>query len=45
MAEAEKDLGADCVGGEPWPPLPEQPAEREEFYRARLLEVLRNGDG
>ena len=43
--EAGQDLGADGIGGQPWPPLPEQPSEREELYRTRLLELPRDGSG
>ncbi len=42
--EVGKDLGAGFLDGEPWPPLPDKPPEREDFYRTRLLELLREGE-
>ncbi|CAA9230029.1 MAG: hypothetical protein AVDCRST_MAG77-1150 [uncultured Chloroflexi bacterium] len=43
-ADVGKDLGAGVLDDDPWPPLPDKPPEREDFYRTRLLEVLREGE-
>ncbi|CAA9215581.1 MAG: hypothetical protein AVDCRST_MAG77-177 [uncultured Chloroflexi bacterium] len=43
-ADVGKDLGAGLLDDHPWPPLPDKPPEREEFYRTRLLEVLREDE-
>ncbi len=40
-ANVGKALGAEVLDSEPWPPLPEPAPEREEFYRTRLLDVMR----
>ena len=43
-ADVGKALGTEVLDRAPWPLLPEPAAEREEFYRTRLLEVMGEGE-